>query len=106
MSNSSRRYEILLPLRSNEGQLFAKELHVQTTLELENRFGAVSADTQTTRGNWQHEGQGYRDELVLVYVDVPDTPENREFFLQYKQLLKERFQQIEIRMTSWPIDVL
>ena len=39
-----------------------------TLLELENQFGAVSCETQATRGLWKHAGQTFRDDLVRVYV--------------------------------------
>ncbi len=106
MSNSFRRYEILLPRQFNDQQSMPEELLVETLLELEQRFGAVSSETQIIRGLWQHQGQSYRDELVRVFVDVPDTPENREFFREFKERLKARFRQIDIWMTSHPIDVI
>lgn len=106
MSKSYRRYEILLPRRFNDQQSVPDELVVETLLELEQRFGAVSSETQIIRGLWQHEGQSYRDELVRVFVDVPDTPENRQFFEEYKERLKARFRQLDIWMTTYLIEVL
>jgi hypothetical protein len=41
-----------------------------------------------------------------VFADVEDTAENRRFFLELKERLKSRFQQIAIWLTSHPIDVL
>jgi hypothetical protein len=90
MSKSFRRYEILLPLRFNDQQAVPDELVVYTLLELRQRFGAVSSETQIIRGIWEHQGQSNRDELVRLFVDVPDTPENRQFFEQYKETLKAR----------------
>lgn len=106
MSNSFRRYEILLPRRFNDQQPMPEELLVDTLLELEQRFGAVSSETQIIRGLWHHQGQSYRDELVRVFVDVPDTAEIRQFFQQFKERLKTRFRQIDIWMTSYPIEIL
>jgi hypothetical protein len=106
MSRSLRRYEILLPLRFNDGQPVPDDLVADTLLELEQRFGAVSAETQTIRGLWRHEGESYRDDLVRVFVDVADEPEHREFFLAFKERLKAQFQQIDIWMTTYPIEVL
>ncbi|HWG42498.1 MAG TPA: hypothetical protein VN688_06890 [Gemmataceae bacterium] len=83
-----------------------EELLVDTLLELEQRFGAVSSETQIIRGLWHHQGQSYRDELVRVFVDVPDTAEIRQFFQQFKERLKTRFRQIDIWMTSYPIEIL
>lgn len=100
-----RRYEMLLPLRFNNGVAVPNELIADTLLELEHRFGAVSCDSQTTRGFWRHEGETYRDELVRVYLDVFDTPENRSFFVAFKQQLMTTFQQIDIWMTTFPLEV-
>jgi hypothetical protein len=107
MSDSSRRrYEILLPLRFNDGQPVPENLSVETVLELRRRFGAVSCETQTIRGMWEYEGQTHHDELVRLFIDVPDLPESRQFFLELKERIKARFQQIDIWMTSYPVDVL
>ena len=75
-------------------------------LELRERFGAVSAETQTIRGTWQHEGQTYRDDLVRVFVDVPDVPESREFFVGFKERVKSRFGQLDIWMTTYLVEVI
>jgi hypothetical protein len=106
MSRSFRRYEILLPLRFNDQEPIPDALLGETVIELRQQFGSVSSETQIIRGLWQHEGQSYRDELVRVFVDVPDTPENRQFFAEYKERLKTRFRQIDIWMTTYVIEVL
>jgi hypothetical protein len=107
MSRSLRRYEILLPRQFNDQQSVPEQLLVDTLLELEQRCGAVSSETQVIRGFWQQQGESFRDELVRVFVDVPDTAENRQFFQQYKEHLKARFRQIvDIWMTTYPIEVL
>ena len=106
MSSAFRRFEILLPLRFNDGQAVPDELIADTLLELRQRFGAVSSETQVIRGHWQHEGQLFRDDLVRVFVDVPDAPESRQFFVELKERLKARFRQIDIWITSYPVEVL
>jgi hypothetical protein len=106
MSKSLRRYEILLPLRFNDGQPVPDDLVADSLLELEQKFGAVSSETQTIRGLWRHEGESYRDDLIRVFVDVADEAEHRKFFLEFKESLKARFQQIDIWMTTYPIEVL
>jgi hypothetical protein len=106
MSNSSRRYELLLPLRFNDGQPIPNEFIAEALLELEARFGAVSSETQIIRGYWRHEGQAYRDDLFRIYVDVPDLPESRQFFLEFKERLKTRFQQLDIWMTTYLVEIL
>jgi len=58
------------------------------------------------RGEWQSEGIVYRDNLARFFVDVPDQPEHREYFRRFKESLKQRFQQLDIWITSHPIDVI
>jgi hypothetical protein len=106
MSISYRRYEVLLPRRHNDGRRVPARFVTETMVELRERFGAASCETQTIRGQWQHQGSVCHDELVRVFADVEDTPENRQFFLSFKTRLKSRFDQIEIWLTSHPIDVL
>ncbi len=106
MSKSLRRYEILLPLRFNDGQSVPDDLVAETLLELEQRFGAVSSETQTIHGLWRHDSESYRDDLIRVFVDVADEAEHRRYFLEFKERLKARFQQIDIWMTTYPIEVL
>jgi hypothetical protein len=106
MSNAFRRFEMLLPLRFNNGQPIPDEVVADALLELRERCGAVSCESQTTQGTWVHEGHVYRDDLVRVYVDVPDLPESRSFFATFKEKLKQRFQQVDIWLTTYPIEVL
>ena len=81
MSKTVRRFEVLLPLRLNDGTPIPDEAISDTLIELEEHFGAVSCETQTIRGRWRADGESYRDDLIRVFVDVPDLPENRLFFL-------------------------
>jgi len=106
MSRALRRFEVLLPLRFNDGQPVPDDLIADTLIELEERFGAVSSETQTIRGLWRYEGQPYRDDLVRVFVDVPDEPESRQFFVEFKERLKARFQQLDIWLTTYLIEAL
>ena len=62
MSISGRRFEILLPLRFNDGSPVPEALIANTLVELRRNFGAVSSETQRIEGQWQHAGQVYRDD--------------------------------------------
>lgn len=106
MSRIVRRYEVLLPLRYNDGSPIPDTLVADTLIELEDQFGAVSCETQTIRGQWRADGHSYRDDLIRLFVDVDDTPENREYFLSAKERFKARFQQLEIWLTTYLIEVL
>jgi hypothetical protein len=101
-----RRYEILLPLKHNDGRFVSGEVFEQTREDLIVQFGAVSFLPHTVFGVWVHEGARYEDELLRIVVDVDDTPENQQFFATYKSTLLERFEQIEIYIASYPVDIL
>ena len=88
MNNTLRRFEILLPLRFNDGRSVPDQLVGQTLRELRQRFNAISAETQVIRGYWQHEGEEFRDDLVRVFLDVADTVENYAYFVDFKEQLK------------------
>ena len=106
MQNPFRRFELLLPTKFNSGEVVPAALFADTLLDLEERFGAVSSETQLIEGRWRYQGEVYRDELVRVFCDVPDTVENRQFFVEFKERLKARFQQIDIWMTTYPLEVI
>lgn len=53
-----------------------------------------------------HEAEVYRDELIRVFVDTPDTDRSREFLTDLKDRLKTSFEQLDIWMTTYPIEVL
>ena len=77
-----RRYEVLLPLRFNDGSPVPDGLVADALVELRHKFGAVSSETQRIEGQWQHAGQVYRDELMRVFVDVADTQHAVGLFVQ------------------------
>ena len=104
--SSLRRYEILVPLLFNEGAPVPEALLAQTFAELRARFGAASWETQVVQGSWEHEGATFRDNLTRFFVDVPDLPEHRIFFKEFKQTLKQRFKQLDVWITSHPVDVI
>jgi hypothetical protein len=106
MPRPFRRYELLLPISFNDGSEVPDELLGQTVREIRKRFGAVSTETQHIEGQWEHQGTVYRDLNARIFIDVPDTKENRQFFVEFKERLKERFQQIDIWMTTYPLEVI
>ena len=57
-------------------------------------------------GAWVHEGTRYEDESRRFTVDIEDVPENQHFMAAYKKTLLERFEQIEIYMVSFPVEII
>ncbi len=101
-----RRYEILLPLTHNDGRPVSPDKFQQTKDELIAQFGALSISAFAVIGAWVHEGTRYEDELRRFTIDVEDIPENQQFMSAYKKTLLERFEQIEIYMVSFPVDIV
>lgn len=90
----------------NDGRPVSQEKFYQTRDELVAQFGAVSLSPHFVLGVWTHEGQRYEDESMKLVVDVEDLPEHREFFHDLKLALRERFEQIEIYVVSYAVDVI
>lgn len=101
-----RRYEILVPLKFNDGSRVPESLVDQTLEELRQRFGMVSAETQSVEGISKYGSMTFQDNLTRFFVDVPDQPVHLQFFKGFKETLKKRFQQIDIWITSHPLDVI
>lgn len=58
------RYEILLPLRYNDGRPIEREKFRQTNLELTERYSGTTGDLITAIGTWKYRGTLYEDLLV------------------------------------------
>jgi hypothetical protein len=105
MSSKWRRFEVLLPLEFNDGRAVPEEWLAEAVLEIVGQFGAASYETQKVEGHWRHGTLVYRDNLVRVVVDVPDTVKNRRWMKQFKARWKARLEQLELWMVSYRIDI-
>jgi hypothetical protein len=105
MSSKWRRFEVLLPLRFNDGREVPQDWLAEAVLEIVDRFGAASYETQKVEGHWRHGGSVYRDDLVRLVVDVPDLVKNRKWMKQFKARWKARLEQLELWMVSYAIEV-
>ncbi len=101
-----RRYEILLPLLYNDGTKIEKEKFLATNEDLLNKFGATTTDTTKIVGRWLYQNQLFEDKIMRIIVDVPEEEDHEDFFKKYKEILKERFRQIDIWITSYEINVI
>jgi hypothetical protein len=104
MSNL-RRFEVLLPLQFNDGRDVPSDWLADAVLEIVERFGAASYETQKVEGHWRYQGVLYRDNLVKIVVDVPDAPENRTWMKEYKERWKAKLEQLELWLVSYVIDL-
>ena len=105
MSSRWRRFEVLLPLQFNDGREIPPERLAEAVLEVVDHFGAASYETQKVEGPWRHSGIVYRDNLVKIVVDAPDSAKNRQWMKKFKARWKERFDQLELWMVSYRIEV-
>ncbi|HXJ92131.1 MAG TPA: hypothetical protein VMT20_04535 [Terriglobia bacterium] len=105
MSSKWRRFEVLLPLQFNDGRDVPAAWLAEAVLEIVDHFGAASYETQKLEGHWRQGGVVYRDDLVRLVVDVPDTAQSREWMKEFKGRWKTRLQQLELWMVSYTIEV-
>lgn len=56
MSSNWRRFEVLLPLRFNDGRDVPPEWLSEAVLEVVDRLGAASYETQKVESHWRHGG--------------------------------------------------
>lgn len=105
MSRHLRRFEVLLPLFFNSGERVPAELLEETRKEIQDQFGAISFEGQVIRGFDRKTGAA-EDRTVRFFADVPDTGENFAFFLALKKRLKTRFQQEEIWIATFLVEVI
>jgi hypothetical protein len=100
------RFEILLPLFYNDGRPVEPEKFIQTDDELVHRFGAVSTDSVTVRGLWMYQSTLYHDQLLRARVDVEDLAENWQALRELKETWKVRFEQLDIWITAYRIEIV
>src|SRR5262249_53344656 len=105
MSSRWRRFEVLLPLRFNDGRDIPGEWMAEAVLEIVDHFGAASYETTKEEGHWRHSWILYRDDPVRVVVDVPDRLRNRQWMRQFKDRWKVRLEQLELWMVSYRIEI-
>ena len=96
---------MLLPLQFNDGRDVPAEWLADAHLEVVEQFGAASYETQRIEGQWLQGATLYRDNLVRLVVDVPDTVRNRRWMQAFKQRWKGKLDQLELWMVSYLVTV-
>lgn len=105
---TKRRYEILLPAKYNDGREVMQVCMAcfpETLMAVADQFGAFSYNPHPIMGVWTADGQQYHDELFRLTVDVEDTAQNRQFVTHLKAELLQRFEQLEIYIVSYAVEV-
>ena len=105
MTSKWRRFEVLLPLQFNDGREVPAEWLAEAVLEIVDHFGAASYETQKVEGHWRHGGVLYRDDLVRIIVDIPDSTKNRQWMKRFKSRWQARLEQLDLWMVSYRVEV-
>ena len=61
-----RRYEMLLPLKFNDGRDVPTERFYQTRVDLIGQFGSLTLEPTFVRGIWTHEGIQFEDDFSIA----------------------------------------
>jgi hypothetical protein len=105
MSSNWRRFEVLIPLQFNDGRDVPSDWLAEAVLEVVDRFGAASYETQKVEGHWRHGVVHFRDNLVRIVVVVPETKKNRDWVRAFKARWKKKLEQVELWVVSYRIEV-
>ena len=98
--------EFLLPTFDNDGHHFGKESFDRVRTELTERFGGVTAFTQSpATGLWaDDQGRVRGDELVSFEVMTENL--DRDWWRDYREQLGKRFRQQQIVMRASSFELL
>jgi hypothetical protein len=105
MTRQWRRYELLLPLQFNDGRDIPSEWLAEAIVEIIDRGGAATHETALLEGYWRHRNMQYRDKLVRLVVDMPESETNREWMRQFKRRWEVRLEQIQLWMVSYCVEI-
>lgn len=97
------RYEISVPLKYNDGNDIEPQKFYETKEELVSRFGGLSIIPRSS-GLWRSQGRTYADEIFVFRVDTEH--DEMIFFQSYKEILKERFKQLDIHIVTHNISIV
>lgn len=92
-----RRFEVMLPVQFNEGRPVPRGWIGEAVEEI--------ADGFRIEGRGRYVGVSHRDNLVQIFVDVPDSAKNRTWMKKFKERWKARLEQSEWWLVSHRIDI-
>jgi hypothetical protein len=74
--------------------------------ELPEQFDGLTTDTVIVTGSQKYGRNLFHDPLIRLTVDAREPDRAYEFLRAYKEILKSRFQQIDIWITAHDVYVL
>ena len=100
------KVEILVPIFYNNGTNVEAEKYRIMFEELVKQFGAVSSeDNNIINGYWinPQDNKAYADKNKVYWIIVPDTEENRQYFVNFQDKLESLFDQESILIYFTPV---
>jgi hypothetical protein len=97
--------EILIPTYYNNGTSIEQEKYNALFNDLVKEFGAVSENNSTINGYWinPQDNKAYIDKNKMYWIIVPDTEENRQYFVNLQNKLESLFDQESILIYLTPV---
>ncbi|MEK6913467.1 MAG: hypothetical protein AABW47_02235 [Nanoarchaeota archaeon] len=94
------RYEIYIPTLYNDKTPIEPSKYRVIKNKLQDNFGGISVHPASVQGTWVHpvSKQIFCDNCFRYEIVVEKTPENEEFFEEFKEELKKLLLQHEIFM--------
>jgi hypothetical protein len=95
--------QILLPLADNDGRPFARTVFEAVKVELAERFGGVTAFTQSpAEGLWQEEADRAAVDRVVIFEAMTQALDEA-WWAGYRRDLERRFRQDAIVIRALPM---
>lgn len=101
-----KRFEILLPLNYNDGRPIERTKFMLTNRELLEKFGGLTTDSVEISGTWKYGSAFYQDRLVRLTIDSDNPEEAVAFLREYKEVLRTRFEQVDIWITAHDVELI
>ena len=100
------KVEMLVPIYYNNGTNVEAEKYKIMFEELVKQFGAVSSeDNNIINGYWinPQDNKAYADKNKVYWIIVPDTEENRQYFVNFQDKLESLFDQESVLIYFTPV---
>jgi len=98
--------QILLPLYDNKQTLFPATYFATIRQELTDKFGGITTYSRApATGLWkENEAKTVKDDITIyeVVAEVID----RDWWREYKEKLKQKFEQDEVMIRAWETEML
>jgi len=98
--------QIFLPIVEKENKDFNFQLYTDIRTELTNKFGGITTYTRSpATGLWKEEADKTVKDAIIIY-EVMAQDLDKDWWQNYKQMMEKEFQQEEIIIRTWKIDLL